>query len=220
VVYSLLFTALGVPLLAIFLGKRWYCSWICGCGALANTFGDPWRHLSSKSSRAWRLEKLSIHLVLALALATTAIVFVNWGIGKDHPRFAAFGFAVQSWYGVVVGSVLAGVVGTGLYPLLGPRVWCRFFCPMAAMLGLMQKAGRFRIRVKDDMCISCGNCSAYCEMGIDVRAYAQANQSFTRAACVGCGMCAHMCPRGVLRLEMGWREHPDKARQGLAVADV
>lgn len=41
----------------------------------------------------------------------------------------------------------------------------------------------------------------YCEMGIDVRAYAQANQSFTRASCVGCGLCAHLCPRGVLKLE-------------------
>ena len=36
---------------------------------------------------------------------------------------------------------------------------------------------------------------------LDVRAYAQADQSFTRASCVGCGMCAHMCPRGVLKLE-------------------
>ena len=39
------------------------------------------------------------------------------------------------------------------------------------------------------MCISCGNCPTYCEMGIDVRQYAMANQSFTRASCVGCGMC-------------------------------
>ena len=39
-----------------------------------------------------------------------------------------------------------------------------------------------------DMCISCGNCSTYCEMGIDVRAYAMANQTFTRASCVGCGL--------------------------------
>jgi formate hydrogenlyase subunit 6/NADH:ubiquinone oxidoreductase subunit I len=38
-------------------------------------------------------------------------------------------------------------------------------------------------------------------MGIDVRLYAMANQSFTRASCVGCGMCAHVCPRGVLKLE-------------------
>ncbi len=72
---------------------------------------------------------------------------------------------------------------------------------MAALLGLAQKLGRFRIAVKKDMCIACGNCSTYCEMGIDVRLYAMANQSFTRASCVGCGMCAHVCPRGVLRLE-------------------
>ena len=51
------------------------------------------------------------------------------------------------------------------------------------------------------MSIACGNCSTYCEMGIDVRAYAMANEHVKRAACVGCGMCAHVCPRGVLKLE-------------------
>ena len=105
---------------------------------------------------------------------------------------------------------LSGAVGTGLYPIGGTRIWCRFFCPMAAMLGLLQKLGRYRIRVKRDMCISCGMCSTYCEMGIDVRAYAQANQSFTRASCVGCGLCAEVCPRGVLRLENAWRRDPQE----------
>jgi ferredoxin len=42
--------------------------------------------------------------------------------------------------------------------------------------------------------------STYCEMGIDVRASAMANQSFTRASCVGCGLCQYVCPRGVLKL--------------------
>ncbi|MBW2551490.1 MAG: 4Fe-4S binding protein [Deltaproteobacteria bacterium] len=93
------------------------------------------------------------------------------------------------------------MIGTGLYPVFGPRVWCRNFCPMAAVLGLVQKLGGYRIKVKPGMCISCGNCSTYCEMGIDVRSYAQTDESFTRASCVGCGMCAHMCPRGVLKLE-------------------
>lgn len=201
VAYSVVGSLVVVPALTLRFGKRWYCSWVCGCGALANTFGDPWRHLADKSERAWRLERVTIHAALALAIATTLLVAWNWRWGASMPALSSVAFGVQRAYGFVVGAVLSGIVGVAVYPLLGARVWCRYFCPMAALLGLIQKLGRFKIAVKPDMCISCGNCSAYCEMGIDVRAYAQANQSFTRASCVGCGMCAHVCPRGVLRLE-------------------
>lgn len=62
---------------------------------------------------------------------------------------------------------------------------------------------RFRITVNGGQCISCGNCSTYCEMGIDVRAYAQKGENIVRASCVGCGICAEVCPRGVLKLENG-----------------
>ncbi len=220
-VYTVLGSLVAAPLLAFFFGKRWYCSWVCGCGGLANTFGDPFRHLTSKSTRAWRFERVAVHTVLAIAVVTTALValdFVLGGRGGTLHRVVAGGpFSLKRAYGFAVGAVLAGVVGTGLYPLLGPRVWCRNFCPMAALLGLAQKLGRFRIRVKPDMCISCGNCSAYCEMGIDVRAYAQRNESFTRAACVGCGMCAHVCPRGVLRLENAPRG-PEAPKRRLPIA--
>jgi len=202
VAWSVLGSLVAFPILAYFLGKRFYCSWVCGCGGLANTAGEPWRHLSDKSPRAWKVEQVSIHAVLFLALVTTAIVWVNWAIGKDHPQFARFAFGVQDWYGFAIGGLFSGVFGVGLYPLMGTRVWCRFGCPMAAILGLIQKFGRFRITVKKDMCISCGNCSTYCEMGIDVRQYAMANLDVKRASCVGCGLCAQVCPRGVLKLEV------------------
>lgn len=200
VIYSFVASLVMVPLLAFFFGKRWYCSWVCGCGGLANTFGEPWRHLSSKSTTAWRFEKVSIHAMLVITLLATALQLVQ----VVEPGSAALASAATMGsraYLLVVTCILAGVLGTGLYPLGGTRVWCRNFCPMAALLGLIHKAGRFRIRVKKDMCISCGLCSTYCEMGIDVRSYAQSNQDFTRASCVGCGMCAEVCPRGVLRLE-------------------
>jgi ferredoxin-type protein NapH len=213
VLYSFLGSLLVFPVAGYFLGKRFYCSWICGCGGLANTAGEPFRHLSDKSVGAWRVEKVSIYAILAVAVVTTTIVALNWAIGPQHPRFAAVAFRVQQWYGFVVGAFFAGVLGVGLYPLMGTRVWCRFACPMAAVLGLIQKFGRFRITVKKDMCISCGNCSTYCEMGIDVRQYAMANQTFRRAACVGCGLCAHMCPRGVLKLET----RPDRLSGGAPI---
>ncbi|MCG8554239.1 MAG: 4Fe-4S binding protein [Proteobacteria bacterium] len=218
--YAIGASLVAAPVLAVVYGKRWYCSWICGCGGLANTFGDPFRHLADKSTKSWRLEQVSVHLVLLVAITTTALVGLDFFIGDKHPGFHAIVGDMRSGYGLVAGAILSGVVGVGVYPVLGPRVWCRFFCPMAAMLGLFQKLGRFRIRVKPNMCISCGNCSAYCEMGIDVRSYAQSNTSFTRASCVGCGMCAHVCPRGVLRLESSWPRSKDKARQQLRVLDI
>lgn len=217
--YSFIGSLILFPGLAFLFGKRFYCSWICGCGGLAETAGDPWRHLSDKSAKAWKFEQVSIHTVLILALATTVIVFINWSIGQNHPMFARIAFRVQELYGLVVGALLSGVFAVAFYPLLGTRVWCRFFCPMAAMLGLIQKFGRFRVRVKPDMCISCGNCSTYCEMGIDVRAYAQSNQDVNRASCVGCGMCAHVCPRGVLKLESKSDLLGDKLKQRLQVVD-
>ena len=107
-------------------------------------------------------------------------------------------------YGFFIGAVFSGVIGVGFYPLMGSRVWCRFGCPQAAILGIFQRFfSRFRITTNGGQCISCGNCSTYCEMGIDVRAYAQRGDNIVRASCVGCGVCSEVCPRGVLKLENG-----------------
>jgi polyferredoxin len=188
-----------VPLFTYFFGKRWYCSWVCGCGGLAETLGDPFRQLSDKSLTAWKVERYMIHIVLVFVLLMTLAVLYNYFTG-------GFGtaFALRDWYGFLVGSVFSGVVGTGFYPLMGNRVWCRFGCPLAAYMGIIQRfQSRFRITSNGGQCISCGNCSTYCEQGIDVRAYAQRGQDIVRASCVGCGVCASVCPRGVLRLENG-----------------
>jgi len=110
--------------------------------------------------------------------------------------------SLRSAYGVYIGSVFSGVIGTGFYPILGSRAWCRFGCPMAAILGFQQRLfSKFRITTNGGQCISCGNCSTYCEMGIDVRAYAQKGENIVRSSCVGCGICSAVCPRGVLKLE-------------------
>jgi polyferredoxin len=212
ILYSFLGSLVLVPLLGAFFGKRWYCSWVCGCGGLANTFGEPWRHLSDKSSTSWKIEKFTIYAVLIACVVLTALMFISYGAGKANPPLVRFTGEFQSYYGLVVASILSGVVGTGLYPIGGTRIWCRFACPMAALLGLVQKLGRYRITVKKNMCISCGMCSKYCEMGIDVRSYAQANQSFTRASCVGCGLCAEVCPRGVLKLENVTHRDPQESK--------
>ena len=191
--------AIGVPVLVYFFGKRWYCSWVCGCGGLAETLGDPYRHLSDNSLKAWKIERWLIHSILVIAIVMTGLSIFT--------MFTANWFMtgmIQEWYGFLIGSVFAGVVGTGFYPVFGNRVWCRFGCPLAAYLGIVQRfKSRFRITTNGGQCISCGNCSTHCEMGIDVKWYAQREQDIKRASCVGCGICAEVCPRGVLKLENG-----------------
>ena len=202
VVWGVVMLVLATPVLTYFFGKRWYCSWVCGCGGLAETAGDPYRHLSDKSLRAWQVERWTVHGILALIVVGTGVMWVAAvaQVGWLDAIAGTFGWL----YGLLIGSVFAGVVGVGFYPIFGSRVWCRFGCPMAAILGLQQRFfSRFRITTNGGQCISCGQCSAYCEMGIDVRWYAQRGQNVVRAACVGCGVCATVCPRGVLRLENG-----------------
>lgn len=208
-VWGALLLGLATPVLTYFYGKRWYCAWVCGCGGLAETAGDPYRHLSDKSVHAWRLERWMVHGVLVAITLVTAMLWL--AAATDVPWLDALAGGLAGWYGFYIGALFAGVVGVGFYPLLGSRVWCRFGCPMAALLGLQQRFfSRFRITTNGGQCISCGNCSVYCEMGIDVRWYAQRGQNVVRAGCVGCGVCAEVCPRGVLRLENG----PRTGREG------
>ncbi|WKN33583.1 4Fe-4S binding protein [Porifericola rhodea] len=199
--WGIVLIVIGVPVLVYFYGKRWYCSWVCGCGGLAETLGDPYRQLSDKSLKAWNIERWLVHGVLAFSVLMT--------IGMVYTFFTGSGsligiptYTVAEFYGFFIGAGFAGVIGTGFYPLMGNRVWCRFGCPLAAYLGIVQRfKSRFRITTNGGQCISCGNCSTYCEMGIDVRWYAQRGQNIVRASCVGCGVCSSVCPRGVLKLE-------------------
>jgi len=251
------------PILTYKYGKRWYCSWVCGCGGLAETAGDPFRQLSDKSTMAWKVERWVVHsVVVFVVVMTTAVISTYLGyddqkywltkgaflagvvglltllIGllfffrreelKKDAKIGAIGYFViilamigihystegkifmfeaetlRSTYGFLIGSIFSGVIGTGFYPIFGNRVWCRFGCPMAAIMGMQQRFfSKFRITTNGGQCISCGNCSTYCEMGIDVKAYAQKGQNIVRSSCVGCGVCSAVCPRGVLKLENG-----------------
>lgn len=199
--WGIILFAVGVPVLTYFYGKRWYCSWVCGCGGLAETAGDPYRHLSDKKLGAWKFERWIVHSVLVFAVLMTVWVLYT-SISGDSVLLGINSYSVRSTYGFFIGFVFAGAVGTGLYPILGNRTWCRFGCPLAAYLGFVQRfKSRFRITTNGGQCISCGNCSTQCEMGIDVRWYAQRGQNIVRSSCVGCGICAAVCPRGVLNLE-------------------
>ncbi len=194
VIWGVLLTFVLIPVFAIFNGKR-YCSWICGCGGLAETVGDRWRHLAPKGNTSIKWERMSLIVLIFAAIVTVGI------LGKDIFTFirtpAERGL---QFYRIVADVWLVGILPVTLYPFLGGKVWCRYWCPLAKLMGLYSKwFGRFRITA-NDKCIGCSECSRSCQVGIDVMGYALKQNPLTNSdtSCIGCGICVTACPMDVL----------------------
>jgi Pyruvate/2-oxoacid:ferredoxin oxidoreductase delta subunit len=95
--------------------------------------------------------------------------------------------SLREWYGFIGAAFSGVVVGVGFYPY--GKSCLVSFCA-GRHIGIQQRLlSKFRITTNGGQCISCGNCSTYCEMGIDVRSYAE-KENIVRSSCVGCGICA------------------------------
>ncbi len=212
VVWGVLLTCVVIPLLVVFQGKR-YCSWICGCGGLAETFGDRWRHLAPKGKGSIRYEMMGLFILIAAFVVTLLMLMrdgfhllgaVNFG-GTDYGFWnnkAEFGMRL---YRVVADVWLVGILPVTLYPFLGGKVWCRFWCPLAKLMQYLSAFyarmgwSRFKI-VSNDKCIACGECSRNCQVGIPVMQYALKQDVLDNAtsSCIGCGICVTVCPMDTL----------------------
>jgi polyferredoxin len=107
-------------------------------------------------------------------------------------------FGLELNYSWVVDVVLAGMVGYGVYFWLSGRFWCRFFCPLAALMHIYHRFSRFRILADKKKCISCNVCTSVCHQGIDVMHFAQQGKPMEDPECVRCSACVQSCPTGVL----------------------
>jgi polyferredoxin len=181
---ALLFVAL-VGLVYLY-GKRVFCSFLCTCGALAETLGDPFRKNAPMGKVARILDFRELALLAAI-IATVAAFLGN--------------YTPALWYLLVVTLLLAHAVALSAYPFYGGRIWCRYFCPLGSILGRISALGRFAILTNAESCNSCGKCTRICHMGIDVAGYASKGAPIKHRHCVGCGECVYVCPKGALKFK-------------------
>ncbi len=198
VVWGVLLTFLVMPIFVLFHGKR-YCSWICGCGGLAETFGDRWRHLAPKGLRALKWERMGLAVLLFATFATVLML-----VKDSYGWYTAADRSVWT-YRILVDVWMVGILPVTVYPFMGGKVWCRFWCPLAKMMEVTSKIyaklgiSRFHI-VANDKCIACNECSRNCQVGIDVMSYALKQQTLDNetSSCIGCGICVTVCPMDTL----------------------
>jgi len=112
-----------------------------------------------------------------------------------------------------VDLMLAGVLGVACYFWFSGRVWCRFACPLAALMHIYTRFSRFRIFAEKEKCISCNVCTSVCHQGIDVMNFANKGRPMEDPECVRCSACVQSCPTGVLyfgRYDKDGKVHPDR----------
>jgi NosR/NirI family transcriptional regulator, nitrous oxide reductase regulator len=190
-------------------GKGAYCGWVCSCGALAETMGDRHRQKMFHGP-FWNRVNFIGQVFLAAAFALLALRVVGWifpggwadrvfpflleGKNADGSLSAGFIFSYK-WF---VDVLFGGVLGVGLYFKYSGRVWCRFACPLAALMHIYARFSRFRIFAEKKKCISCNVCTTVCHQGIDIMAFANKGLPMEDPECVRCSACVQSCPTGVL----------------------
>lgn len=205
---SLVQTFVIIPAIVYVWGKGAYCGWICSCGALAETLGDAHRHKMPHGSK-WNRLNMAGQGILAVAFLLLFARIVSWIQPDKWPGYLFGSFyngllsgwqvaGIQLNYYWVVDVTLAGIVGVGLYFWYSGRVWCRFFCPLAALMHIYARFSRFRILADKKKCISCNVCTSVCHQGIDVMRFAQQGLPMEDPECVRCSACVQSCPTGVL----------------------
>jgi NosR/NirI family nitrous oxide reductase transcriptional regulator len=197
-----------IPLIIRRWGKGAYCGWICSCGALAETMGDAHRQ-KMPHGPIWNRVNMTGQVILGLAF----LLFFGRVISWTWPGTRAGQFATKFYDGLLSGwsllgarlnyywlvdVFLAGIIGVGMYFWFSGRVWCRFACPLAALMHVYTRFSRFRIFPEKSKCISCNVCTSVCHQGIDVMNFANKGLPMEDPQCVRCSACVGACPTGVL----------------------
>ena len=101
-----------------------------------------------------------------------------------------------------------------------PRFFCRFLCPLGAMLGAISRFSLFRINRIVDRCTDCNLCLLRCEGAADPQSQVR------MAECFSCMNCIDDCPEDALKFSLfdldqaQVKKEPDVSRRRLLFASL
>ena len=149
------------------------------------------------------------HVLYPIPLFSPVVDWVEGGVrGTILPvEQSAFAF---NW---LIATLFFGVLGLNL---LADRFWCRYLCPLGALLGLLSKVALLR-PVFGSACISCAKCARVCRLeAVDTDPVYQ----IAPAECTVCLDCLAACPKDGMGFAMqrptAWGKTDPTRRQVLA----
>ena len=189
---------------SVLLFGRAFCGWFCWFGGYLELV-------------EWGIgDKLKVKLPPTMPLYLAAIPFValfakvygsllaNWLNG--FPATFTFRFAdMEPWGGQQTGiSILITFLlyGPVLLYVFGRHAWCRYLCPIGALLKILGRIGIGKVRLVNGECNGCGTCNRVCAMQVDVMSNLKAHGQVRSLDCIRCLKCTDECPRGAISFSM------------------
>ena len=188
---SNIWTFAGVAALTLLFGSL-FCGWLCPLGSVQEWIGRLGkrifkkrynRFIGEKTDRALGYVRYGV-LALILYFTTSSMTLV---FQRFDPYYALFHF----WTGDVFFTAILVLGVVIVLSLFFERPWCRWLCPLGALLGLIQFVAPWKIRKKHKACSECGVCMKRCPMR--VRLHEKGVVRDTR--CNRCLSCLEACKK-------------------------
>jgi polyferredoxin len=107
--------------------------------------------------------------------------------------FLAFSQPHYFW-GMLLGILFGVVIVLNVFR---QRFWCRYICPLGALLGILGKNPTVRLKVNPDKCTDCSLCAMDCPTGADP----VKEQSWRASECIYCWNCESICPTDAITFQ-------------------
>jgi len=180
---------------------RGYCGWSCWTAMVLD-------YLPYKRNKLGRLAPQWEHMRYVHFALSLLLVLVLWFLFQYRPPFT--GHETLAWLGVGNMIYFASAI-TLAYTLKDNRAFCKYLCPITAILKITSRFSFLKIEGDKKKCTQCGACNKACPMDINIMAYVNNGERVLSTECIFCLTCTTVCPEGILddtfKMDIGGKEH-------------
>jgi polyferredoxin len=181
---------LGIVILpTLFLGPV-FCGWVCPKGVIQELLYRKQLNLkiSEKFDRWLRL----LPMVVLIAVIASPLMFKFKIFNSDVSPFSVIFNLMGSPFAL---GFLIVILISSLFIF---RPFCKYVCPVGALLNWVSKIGFFKLGVKSD-CTGCKLCQKACGMeALTAPNRDGENLILNKSRCIACGECRMCCNKGCL----------------------